>query len=324
MLSWGDLNCFHLKALDNEDSINEDSFDIWRELKYYTWVKDIILKRKISPNFIAPILYKIDSNSQIDWNTLTNIKLKYISKQKYLGYVANENLINNQHEFKDLGLSKFFKKTRFNKPSSEIYEVLKSSFIKSNHSYLDKVFKTKDNHSIKLEHLGEFLDNNKITVNNIIDNLILYLSTEKLSKTEKLEIEKLLYTLNNFIKDDLTADSGRSLVLLTEAPTTSLMQWMCPVYNSYGAIKKMISTGYYSPNIWKSIIFQLIYICAILQHEGFLFDTMTLEHNFYIKDVNTDPNNIGYWVYKIDDISSFYLYYFLICKIYWIFERNMQ
>ena len=56
MLTIGDLSCTNISM-----NLSHDDFDIWREIKYYNWVKEKIIKNKISPNFIAPILYKIDS-----------------------------------------------------------------------------------------------------------------------------------------------------------------------------------------------------------------------------------------------------------------------
>ena len=58
-------------------------------------------------------------------------------------------------------------------------------------------------------------------------------------------------------KEDLTINSGKVLVLLTEAPTSSFIQWSSAIYEKFGSVKKMISTGHHTPDVWKSIIFQL-------------------------------------------------------------------
>jgi hypothetical protein len=111
--------------------------------------------------------------------------------------------------------------------------------------------------------------------------------------------------LNDFLKDDITLDSGKVLVLLTEAPTQSFYQWISPIYNIHGAVRKMISTGYHTPDVWKSVIFQILYIFAVLQRGKILFYNMSLENNFYIKDINTDPNTSGTWVYINDNINYY-------------------
>jgi hypothetical protein len=47
---------------------------------YYYWVKSELLSKKIAPNFIAPILYKVDTKSNIDWEKLEKISLNKPSK----------------------------------------------------------------------------------------------------------------------------------------------------------------------------------------------------------------------------------------------------
>ena len=49
-----------------------DSFDVWREIKYYEYVREDIIKRKVSPNFVSLYLYTIDSTSNIDYQKLSN------------------------------------------------------------------------------------------------------------------------------------------------------------------------------------------------------------------------------------------------------------
>lgn len=57
----------------NKIGRTEDDFDPWREVKYYNFVKNEILNKKISPNFITSILYKLDRLSNINYKELENI-----------------------------------------------------------------------------------------------------------------------------------------------------------------------------------------------------------------------------------------------------------
>jgi len=68
MMSVGDLL---IDTLDTK--IKRYHFDLWRELDYYEWTKKIINK-KVSPNFISHILYKIDDESYINWEQLKSLK----------------------------------------------------------------------------------------------------------------------------------------------------------------------------------------------------------------------------------------------------------
>ena len=231
MMSYGDINCKKINFID------ADNFDLWREIKYYDWVKNEIIKRKISPNFIAPILYKIDSKSQLDWDKLELIKSKYTPNSTILELRKNQKKINNIHQLdRTLGML--------------------SSFIPL--YFRDKDFSIKDQNKDK-----------------------------------------------NDEKEDITINSGKILILLTEAPTSNILQWAACKYDSYGSVKKMITTGYHTPEVWKSILFQLIYACAILQEKIILFENFSLENNIFIKDIYYDPNIFGSWIYKVDNLDYY-------------------
>ena len=62
-----ELYAGHFKGLSPE------SFDLWREFKYYEYVRESILKTKESPNFISLITHKFDKHSKLDFEKLNNI-----------------------------------------------------------------------------------------------------------------------------------------------------------------------------------------------------------------------------------------------------------
>ena len=67
----------------------------------------------------------------------------------------------------------------------------------------------------------------------------------------------------------------------------------------------MISTGYHSPDVWKSILFQLIYAITVLYEKGIFFENFSLTDNVYIKDIEYNSHAIGSWIYKIDNIDYY-------------------
>ena len=247
MLTNGDMKCNVIPSLKLTDGSNTErgldpqNFDVWRELKYYDMVKTDILKRKVSPNFIAPILYKTDSKSKINWNQFEVIKgnnadAKQISKQ------LQDNLkqVNKSHNMaKQLGL------------------------------------------------FAMMLPTESKSTNTIIED----------------EIKKKQEYIKN--REDYTMDSGKLLILLTEAPNSSIMQWCTRIYESQGSVKKMISTGYHTSAVWKSIIFQMVYCCAVLQKKKIHMDSLSLEKNFFIKDIFSDPNAVGSWIYRANNIDYY-------------------
>ena len=238
MMSLGDLRC---KTIN--DNINNNNFDLWRELKYYDWVRDEIVKKKVSPNFISPILYKIDSESKINWSQLELIKSKQTININDIN--KNEQKINNLHKIdKNDGLFQ---------------------------SLLPLQFRT---------------------VNKII-NAVKNHKSKKDDKEDEIE------------KEDLTINSGKALILLTEAPTTSFLKWSSANYESFGSVKKMTSTGHHTIDVWKSVLFQLVYSMAVLQNKNIYIKNFSLENNVYIKDIFSDPNAVGSWIYKIDNVEYY-------------------
>ena len=96
MMSLGDLRC---KTIGKD--VNADNFDLWREIKYYDCIRDDIIKRKVSPNFIAPILYKIDSESKIDWTKLDVIRTSGFTNETIKALKVNQQLINEKHKLRN-------------------------------------------------------------------------------------------------------------------------------------------------------------------------------------------------------------------------------
>lgn len=228
MMSVGDLL---LDTLDN--NITRHNFDMWRELDYYQWAKQIINKA-VSPNFITPILYKIDDESHINWEKLKELKQK--NGGEVMTSTGNQ-VLNSQHKV-----------------------VEKTSYLPS---------------------LQSMYSYNK-------------------NKDYNLDITKI--ATNGYL--DITQNSGQSLILLTEAPTTSFKEWFTPQYESYGSIKKMTSTGHHSDKVWRSVLFQLVYAMSVLQKSKIYITHLSL-NNIYIKDVNINQNSIGSWIYKVDGIDYY-------------------
>lgn len=232
------------------ENINADDFNLWRELKYYDWVKNDIVSRKISPNFVMPILYKLDSNSKIDWNKLEGIKKDYMLSCVNNALIENDRKINDKHKM-----------------------VKEELFINKNYGSLKHYLPS---FISRVKRLGE----SPLGIKNPLD---------------KINPEKL----------DLTDDCGHILVLLTESPNTSLLQWARTIYEKNGTVKKMISSGYHTPDVWRSVLFQLVYAFAVLQEKEVYINNMSLENNFFIKDIFSDANAVGSWIYKVNDVDFY-------------------
>jgi hypothetical protein len=249
------LGCLRCKTIGKQ--INADNFNLWREMKYYDWVREEVIKRKVSPNFICPILYKIDSESKVDWVKIDTIKYKGYTAEELRKLKENDNKVNSLHD------------------------IQKQSGVFA--SMLPKYYRKQIERNVR-QILGVKEEDEKT-------------KEEKAKEQKKREEEDK--------REDITTDSGKVLILLTEAPTTSIIQWSTTIYESYGSQKKMISTGYHTPEVWKSILFQLVYTFAVLQEKGIYMEQLSLANNIYIKDIFSDPNSIGSWIYKVDSVEYY-------------------
>ena len=88
-LSIGAYKCSQLNS-----KINCHNFDVWRDINYYKYIKSHIIEKYQSPNFVNMILYKIDIQSQVDWNELSKLKLKSMPTEDYRDLQSNNRLIN--------------------------------------------------------------------------------------------------------------------------------------------------------------------------------------------------------------------------------------
>ena len=246
---------------------NNHHFDVWRDLKYYEWVNTVI-KRKISPNFLNYILYVSDNKSSIKFKDL-DIIIKKNNADKFYLQQENNSLINEIIKESDI----------------EIINTVQNASIKDHYRH-NRIHK-------RVPRINNFTNvNNKLEHNLIIpENEI----DESLNNTK----------INSIINLDLTQDSEKLLVIVTEAQNSNIIKWNSQVYQSYGTIKKMISTGYHKPEVWYSILFQLIYACAVMEKEEIYFNNFSLKNNVFIKDVQTDNTGNSCWVYKINNIEYY-------------------
>ena len=287
-----------LRAKTISNLITYDNFEVWREIRFYEYVKNNILITKQSPNFINLVLYKTDTESKINWNQLSN--LIYDSKSsKILTHLKNdENKINKKHNIKSgsmlleqfMGNEYFNSFDYFNMKKKEPNHDLNKDYYywktKTDSSNLD-VIKYSNGQYYIFDHIKKEMIPHDIKV---IDN----------SWTQCTNLNECLEKMN------IAIDSGKSLVSVTEAPTCNFISWGSPTYTGQGAVKRMIATGHHSIAVWESIIFQFIYTFSVLQKHNIYFRNMSLEKNFFIKDIfSSSGNNKSHWIYTIDEIDFY-------------------
>uniref|UniRef100_A0A6C0H7E1 Uncharacterized protein n=1 Tax=viral metagenome TaxID=1070528 RepID=A0A6C0H7E1_9ZZZZ len=321
------VNDISIYDIENKTNINEKlEYNIWRELKYYDFVITDIIKSNISPNFINIILWKMDPDCKINWDELERIKERHMTKEiLHLIKLNASKLQHNGKTFIQL-LSEFSDQTHYIMYMRHMNSL--KYFIDINGKTEHVEFKIdKDNnhkHMIIIDRL-KYKEQITLIERNIIMNqyyikILDQLKPVKLSKSASLdenirhiEFEDksqhvVCVLLSQIIIQNSTNPNKltkKAIIMLTEAPTTSFIQWFTISYESSGSIRKMVSTGFHSEKVWETIIFQLIYIFAVLEKFNIYIDTLSLENNFFIKDIDFNPTAIGSWIYNIDNIDYY-------------------
>lgn len=248
--------------------LDVNHFDVWRDIRYYQEI-DKIIKNKVSPNFINLVLYVIDSKSKVGFE-----KLEIIKKQKdRSGYNLQKENDEKVNKFaltlEDLALGA--------KPSSDTRTLFNAPKLGKRPTFTGATE-------------GDEIEAKVNTLRKTVDELKASVTGSKVP---------------DVTKEDLTVSSGKLLVAVTEAPNTNIIKWNSKVYQSFGTIKKMIATGYHKPEVWRSILFQLLYACAVLEQNEIYFNNFSLENNVFIKDVQSDGTGNSCWVYKIDNVEYY-------------------
>ena len=216
-----ELNKAEVKANTLDGRMTKLLFDVWRELQYYQYIKEDIIKKKVCPNFISLVLHKKDTKSNINFSKLRTIK-------------RNRNSVN-----------------------------------------------TKDRDELTYKE-----------INNRHDVM-------------QTEIIKKITMNNNALKENMAKPSATSLIVVTEAPTHNFINWSSRIYERHGSVRKMVSTGYHTEEIWQSIIFQLLLSMSVLQEKNIHFHNFSLEDNVYVKDIYYNTEVLGFWKYVVDGIPYY-------------------
>jgi hypothetical protein len=284
------------------NNINKFKFNVWRELSYYNYIKNIIIQKKISQNFVSSILYKIDTKSDYQWTELSNTQ-----KNKK----NNDSWVNDLHKEQSKSKLNSVLNKNTNNKTVKLFYIDNESYI-GNKFYNDLVLEANNNKFFNLEYI-DIKKGTSFPVSKVPSIYIEYIDNSNNNQQEEYIgnhdkndfINWVDITVFNNNKLDITISTNKTLILLTESPNSSFIKWISPIYERFGSRQNMISTGYHPLEVYKSIIFQMIYIFAVLQKECIDFDELSLENNFYIKDLEIDKNVQTYWIYNIDSIDYY-------------------
>ena len=280
-----EYNIKKLQPTGNE--IKHSEFNLWREVGFYEYVKEEIVKKKICPNF--PIIYSwfISGGADIDFRGLKGLQNKYGQVDKY-----GKPLKNTIDDAKREALQLEYKNALTQHWNDENVDKLMVLNMSNGPYHFDA---------------GGFLVDNKNK--RIADGT--NFTNRKFSFQEQTRINlSLKMTSNGQLElkvDDISKPANRCLLILTEAPNYNIIQWATKTYQHQilGPVKTMIQTGYHHENVWNNILFQLLAALHVMQLKQITFFEMTLQDNVYIKDLMNNEQTMGYWKYIINGFEYY-------------------
>ena len=322
-----DMTVGEINAGKLGEDLHKQDFDLWREVAFYEYIREEIVRKNVCPNFPIMYAYFCSSETGINFNKLRQIKSEYgkdISKnqieqakdlnKKYKDTIAKQLGIDEMvpldiepSYYAILGVSEgaSLRDLRF----ALRREVMKIE------SDLEKGVITAEERKNRLKYyLNIFLALSDETKTNPRD--------EYGVKRARQEVNISLDPLNLDIKDinvksvgesgelvnaNINFSSGKCLLALTEAPHYNLLQWASRAYQAHplGPVKKMINTGYHETKVWYGVIFQILAAMQVLYKHKLAIKNMKLRDNIYIKDLLNNDQTTGYWKYKIDEFEYF-------------------
>ena len=224
---------------------NSNSFACWRDRKFYQYVRNNILLKNKSPNFL--MLYSHHwADDYIDFNGMNTVRRKYLNKSHNKVWERHRNFILKQYK---------------QKLDTDVPQLLLADgnyFVIFN--ILDYVVR------VNIEKINEITTNEIEEMKNHLRRLRInrheeFITLDNLGQQIKDQLDhsngqftRNIYGKVDVVKnEDIFGESNKMMILITEAPTVSISDWCTRVYNTNDqletTIKKMISTGYYNDEI---------------------------------------------------------------------------
>lgn len=243
----------------NYSGIKKKFSDVWREIMWYQYIREEILKKKICPHFPFLYSYYITSNTGLDFKKLKALKQSYVDKNFEF---ENSNEIIKNSLFSDTinAMISSDKSHGLVLSKDKMKDYLHTNTSKS---AIDKIQK---------QHKYEYSDDKNVVIFDISNS--------------KIEI-------------DIRARSSKCVVALTEAPNQNIINWSTRSYIiDDGPVRKQLNTGIHDELTWRSVIFQIVVAFYVMDLKKIAIKEMSWSRNIFIKDLDSN-NSVGYWKYKI-------------------------
>ena len=279
-------------AVNKGDKKQYHEFDLWREIAYYEYIREEIVRKKVSPNFVMMYGYYICKDSGIDFEKLETIKGEMIKKEAQQAYVRKDGRATT------LPIKKRKGGQNQNQTGGALGEAMVPAML--GRSRAGRV-----GHMRQLGQQPVAASTNPHRVN------LMTLLEKHANNADEHNYRPLPMALSKEEKDETMIPnpdhySGAAMVALTEAPTHSLYSWASNLYAVEGNIRRMTYTGFYNERVWKSILFQLMASLYVMQVHGIYISQLSLGSNVYIKDLKQgSTTTTDFWKYKINGVDYY-------------------
>jgi hypothetical protein len=272
-------------------------YDEWREVAFYEYIREKILKKKVSPNFVNIYGYFISENSTIDYDKINYEYTTGANNTKPLSELQKDPKIKSNEPYHKIKSVPLKDQEETQDPNKKL--VFDKRYITPiatiNKDKLDPMTKERFNgfNDITYQYVGP-----KDMYGNPIPEYV----------DPTIGRDKTIFSMNqnkHIIEVNPDAYLGKSMVILTESPTYSIFGWASKVYTEKGNIYEMISRGNHSIEEWKNILFQLMVALYVMQIHKIYIDKFDIEKNVFIKDLSYRGQTKEYWKYKVDGVDYY-------------------
>ena len=272
------LRFYRIPRGDVLDRRNPDVINVSKalsEMKYYNYVKNEIVYKHESPNFVLMYGYNFYNDKDVIFNEGDpNIK-----KQEDTIEEMNPKL--------------------YEQIYNELRYYIYRKYIESNNGAINFV-----EHNTRLkEEINSFCIEHHLTIAELQQQTLDQLITKYLIMIDanlKKKAISLINTItlhNKYLNDFILA--------ITESPTYSIYDWASKIYADNIGIRTMINTGYHSHFQWMSIIFQMLTAFHSLAKHKIFIPNFKLGENIYIYNIPNVPTNPKVWKYLVDGVEYF-------------------
>ena len=291
------------KVGDFNNGWNEHS--VWRDVYFYKFMRENVLLRKKSPNFLLMYSYHVADDYYVDFRGLQSVANMYSSKlipklwKKHRNYVLKnyKKMLENDSNFNKLEDGNYFQFLTINSNSNIRLQIDESKLEHVNPQQLDAI--KRECRKYRSKYYTNLLRNNDI------------LPHER--NTLNVINQDFAYGVYTRVDDtDIQLDANKMLCVLTESPTYTIQDWCTRLYRvddkMYMRVNTMGETGYHRSEVWYTVLFQIMIITKVLFDYDIVMENLKSTNNssLFIKDLNYNDNFAkGFYKYKVGNINYF-------------------